>query len=77
HVVSDLQFRTLQGSGAGTITVTERPGLASKVEGGIMWNDLSLSEIGKKFGFEKSKGGKVRGRLDFTGIAGDARALNG
>ena len=77
HDISALKFQTFKGTGAGTLTVQETPQGKTRIEGGIRWDNLSLSEIGKKFSFEKDPLGSITGRLDFTTLAGDTRSLSG
>ncbi len=77
HDVRDLRFRTLGGSGAGSITVKTGPAAPPAVEGGIKWDNLSLAEIGKNYQFEKESKGRITGRIDFTNVVGNPRTLNG
>ena len=77
HDVAALDFQTFRGNGAGSLTVRKAPQGTTLIEGGIRWDNLSLSEIGRKFSFEKDALGSITGRLDFTTVAGDIRSLNG
>ena len=77
HDISDLRFQTFEGSGAGALTVKENAQGNMLIEGGIRWDNMSLSKIGQKFSFEKDALGAITGRLDFTTLANDTRSLNG
>ncbi len=77
HEVSDLSFRTFGGTGAGTVAVSKTPEKETRIEAGIRWDNMSLSEIGRKFAFEKDAQGAITGRLDFTTIANQKNSLNG
>jgi hypothetical protein len=77
HDISDLRFQTFEGSGAGALTVKENAQGNTLIEGGIRWDNMSLSKIGQKFSFEKDALGAITGRLDFTTLANDTRSLNG
>ena len=77
HDISDLKFQTFRGSGAGALTVEENPQGKTLIEGGIRWDNMSLSEIGQKFSFEKEALGTITGRMDFRTFAGDTGSLNG
>ena len=77
HDVTALNFQTFQGTGAGVLSIREAPQEKTLIEGGIRWDNLSLSEISKKFSFEKEALGAITGRLDFTTLGGDTRTLNG
>lgn len=73
----DMSFQTLGSPFAGNIVVTLAPGEKAKFRGGMMWTRVALNEIGRKYGFKKEVAGDLTGRLDFSGVAGDARKLNG
>ena len=73
HDISDLRFQTFEGSGAGALTVKENAQGDTLIEGGIRWDNMSLSKIGQKFSFEKDALGAITGRLDFTTLANDTR----
>ena len=75
--ISDLEFRTFQGSGGGDLTVKIRPGQASHIRAGIKWTRLLLADIGSTYGFEKAKQGYVTGRIDFSTSAGNVRTMDG
>jgi len=75
--VSNLSFRTFQGSGGGDVTVRIRPGQSSLLQGGIKWTRLRLADIGNTYGFEKATQGYVTGRLDFSTSAGDIGTMDG
>ncbi|MAT47300.1 MAG: hypothetical protein CMO35_07720 [Verrucomicrobiaceae bacterium] len=77
HEVSDLSFRTFGGTGAGTIAVTRTPDQETLIDAGIRWDNMNLSEIGRKFAFEKDAQGAITGRLDFNTIANRKNTLNG
>ena len=77
HEVSDLSFRTFGGTGAGTVAVSRTPDQETRIEAGIRWDNMSLSEIGRKFAFEKDAQGSITGRLDFNTMANQKNTLNG
>lgn len=75
--VTDLNFRSFAGTGAGMITVRTRPGRPPSIDGGIKWNEMRLGEIGRVYGFEKAAYGTLTGRIDFTSVPGHTNALQG
>ena len=77
HEVSDLAFQAFRGTGAGALTITKTPEEPAHIKAGIRWDNLSLSEIGRKFAFEKDAQGTLTGRLDFTTFAKQTNTLNG
>ena len=59
------------------MAVSKTPEKETRIEAGIRWDNMSLSEIGRKFAFEKDAQGAITGRLDFTTIANQKNSLNG
>lgn len=74
--IKNLVANTLEGSISGSVFCDVTPGQKTKYRGAIKWDDLSFRRLSQVYEFEEEEKGKLRGNIDFNGVAGGARGFN-